>query len=518
MGGKKGSRSDDEVSDAIERASSGSTIELASGRYTLQKTLLIEKAVTIRARAVTLVAPKGQVALRVSAKQPVTLDGLRVEASTKSGIEVAGGAVTLRGCVVEGPGYDEKRDGSHGVHLKGGEHVVENGTFSGFDCGVCVDERANARVEGALANENDAGIGVTGGASATVQRVTCEKNRLGVAFYEGGKGDVSESTLLGSRGFGVFIGGDTTASVTGCLARDSELDGFHVSSGKGKAKLARNVSRNSKRHGIYVGAEFEVEVTGNVVDGCGRIGVWADKGARGRIRHNFVSRCKETGFDASGGKVLLRDNVSLRNGYAGFGFGASSESLAEFDFAQKNEQDGIYVTGSAQPTISYNELVDNHHNGILVAEKATPAVRGNYCASNDWSGLTVADKAKPVVEDNTFDGNSVNGLTACDSSQPIVRNNVSVENECDGFRLDDKTRALLEGNVARENQEDGISILAKAAPTVRNNRCIENSDAAIRIVGDGAKPKLEKNRFEDNGEDEVVRVDADDDDDEDEED
>lgn len=504
---------------ALSSAPPGGVVELPSGRFVLELPLEIRKGLHIRADGVTLVAPEGQAALKISAAEPVVVEGLRIEASTAPGVESANGKLTLRSIDLCGPGYTPEREGMHGVWARGGELVVHGGSFSGFDYGVCVDAGADARLEGVVARQNDGGIAVKGNARGFLARVTCEENRLGVVFHEGGGGEVSLSTLSKNREAGVAIIEDAEVTVTDCIAEDNGADGVYAAGGGGVVSIVRNVIRRSGRHGIYVGGQFAGQLVGNVIDVSGRIGIWAHESSSGEARHNFVSRSQENGFQTVG--MDLRDNVSLRNSWGGVAITDGSTGTAAYNLAARNEQNGLFITDEPKPTVAHNELIENKYNGIICSKGSAGVVRRNYCARNEYSGITVADDAEPLVEDNTLEGNEVNGFCALGESQPVVRNNLALENACDGFRLDDSSRAVLEGNIARENQEDGISILKRAAPTVRGNQCIENSDAAIRVVGDDARPKLAKNRFVDNGDDEVVRVeapdedeDADDDDDE----
>ena len=332
---------------ALANAGPGTALELAPGRYVLERPLLFDTGLLLRAHGVTLVAPAGEVAVRVTTPQPVVIEGLRIEASSKTAIEVTNGALTLRSCILCGPGYVKELDGAHGVHLIGGEGTIEAGIFSGFDCGICVAQSANARIDRLVARENDIGIGATSGGHALIRQAASEENRVGVAFYDGGRGEISHSILSRNKRSGGYVNGETHVTIRECLAAGNQLDGLHASAGNGSVNFVRNVVRASGRHGIYVGGEFKVQIAGNAVEGSGRVGIWADANASGEVRHNFVAQSAENGIDSVG--ATLRANVSIRNGYAAYAFGGTSTAKALFNFGARSKQNGAFVTGQATP-------------------------------------------------------------------------------------------------------------------------------------------------------------------------
>lgn len=307
----------------IAAAPADAVVEIPSGRHELEAPIALERGVELRAQGATIVAPKGATALVVRTTSPVCIHALDVEGSRASAIEAKNAKLTLRSCTVIGPGYSKKIDGCHGIDARGGELLVEGGSYSGYDSSIHVTDRATAHVDSALLRDSSVGICVTGAAHAFITNTTSEANVHGVAIDKQGSGVVTGCVLSGNREVGGLFQGVIDVEVSGNLAEKNGLDGFNVN-GSGSAKLARNQARNNGRHGIYLGGTLAVEVFGNLVSDNRRIGIWAHGTTTGTARHNWAVANGEHGFDSNG--VDLVENVALRNTWSGFGIGGRAKA------------------------------------------------------------------------------------------------------------------------------------------------------------------------------------------------
>jgi len=95
-----------------------------------------------------------------------------------------------------------------------------------------------------------------------------------------------------------------------------------------------------------------------------------------------------------------------------------------------SNREGIFVTGTAAPTIEANVFIKNGGNGITVARSAQGEIRHNLFQDTGF-GLAISDTSSPLVAENQIVEN-VNGMIISDSARPILRNNVIENNKRDG--------------------------------------------------------------------------------------
>jgi parallel beta-helix repeat protein len=93
-------------------------------------------------------------------------------------------------------------------------------------------------------------------------------------------------------------------------------------------------------------------------------------------------------------------------------------------------RDGIFVTGTAAPTIEGNVFTGNQGNGVSVARTAQGEIRGNIF-QNTGFGIAIGGDSAPRVEGNQVVQN-VDGIVVSNNARPVLRNNVIESNTRDG--------------------------------------------------------------------------------------
>ncbi|MGF1538003.1 MAG: DUF1565 domain-containing protein [Elainellaceae cyanobacterium] len=96
-----------------------------------------------------------------------------------------------------------------------------------------------------------------------------------------------------------------------------------------------------------------------------------------------------------------------------------------------NARDGVFVNGSAVPTIERNRFVTNEDNGISLTRNAGGTIRNNEFVNTGF-GIVVSDSASPVIEGNEIREN-IDGVVATTNSRPVLRENVIQRNIRDGL-------------------------------------------------------------------------------------
>ena len=96
-----------------------------------------------------------------------------------------------------------------------------------------------------------------------------------------------------------------------------------------------------------------------------------------------------------------------------------------------NLREGVFVTGTGDPTIAGNIFIQNKGNGVSVAKSAKGEIRGNLFQDTGF-GLAIGGNSTPLIIENQILQN-VDGLFISNSAQPILRKNVIQNNTRDGI-------------------------------------------------------------------------------------
>jgi parallel beta-helix repeat protein len=118
-------------------------------------------------------------------------------------------------------------------------------------------------------------------------------------------------------------------------------------------------------------------------------------------------------------------------------------------------REGIFVTGTATPTIENNVFTQNRGNGVAVVRSAGGEIRDNVF-ENTGFGIAISDQSTPLVSDNEV-RNNVDGIVVGNAARPVLRNNTIENNTRDGVvavgsaQPDLGTTEDPGGNVIRSN-------------------------------------------------------------------
>ncbi len=124
---------------------------------------------------------------------------------------------------------------------------------------------------------------------------------------------------------------------------------------------------------------------------------------------------------------------------------------------------GVWVETS-NPTIQNCTFVRNNREGVFVSGDAQPLVLDNLFFENGGNGISIANRAKGQIRGNIFE-NTGFGLAIGGASEPLVQGNRIIRN-VDGFYINDGARPILRNNVIEENRRDGIVVTIAAKPNL----------------------------------------------------
>jgi len=138
---------------------------------------------------------------------------------------------------------------------------------------------------------------------------------------------------------------------------------------------------------------------------------------------------------------------------------------------------GIWIE-STNPKIQNSTFNRNNRDGIFVTGTANPSIRGNLFTKNEGNGISVARNATGDIHDNDFQDTGF-GLAIGGNSAPVVSGN-RITGNIDGIYINDAARPILRSNVIENNKRDGLVATVSAKPdlgtadsagnnTMRNN-------------------------------------------------
>ncbi|WP_414619171.1 DUF1565 domain-containing protein [Calothrix sp. CCY 0018] len=126
-----------------------------------------------------------------------------------------------------------------------------------------------------------------------------------------------------------------------------------------------------------------------------------------------------------------------------------------------NLREGVFVTGTGDPTIAGNIFIQNKGNGVSVAKSAKGEIRGNLFQDTGF-GLAIGGNSTPLIAENQILQN-VDGLFISNSAQPILRKNVIQNNTRDGIVVITTAKPNLGtaeepgGNLIRNNKRYDVN-------------------------------------------------------------
>jgi parallel beta-helix repeat protein len=126
---------------------------------------------------------------------------------------------------------------------------------------------------------------------------------------------------------------------------------------------------------------------------------------------------------------------------------------------------GIWVE-STNPSIRNSTLSNSLRDGIFVTGTAVPTIEGNIFTGNQGNGVSVARTARGEIRGNIFQ-NTGFGIAIGGDSAPRVEGNQVVQN-VDGIVVSNNARPVLRNNVIESNTRDGVVAIASAQPDLGN--------------------------------------------------
>ena len=130
---------------------------------------------------------------------------------------------------------------------------------------------------------------------------------------------------------------------------------------------------------------------------------------------------------------------------------------------QASRGTGIWVE-STNPKIINSTFTNNLREGVFVTGTGNPTIAGNIFIQNKGNGVSVAKSAKGEIRGNLFQ-NTGFGLAIGGTSTPLIAENQILQNK-DGLFISNSAKPVLRKNVIQNNTRDGIVVITTAEPNL----------------------------------------------------
>lgn len=152
--------------------------------------------------------------------------------------------------------------------------------------------------------------------------------------------------------------------------------------------------------------------------------------------------------------TFARQNVTLQAG--------KDTEIRGVSFTNPNTRGtGIWVE-SVNPKITNCTFNRNNREGVFVTGTGNPVVSNSVFTQNGGNGVSVANHASGDISDNVFQ-NTGFGLAISNNAAPRVSSNRIIENT-DGLYINDSARPVLRNNTIENNKRDGVVVTINAQP------------------------------------------------------
>ncbi len=351
---------------ALKAASSGATILLGPGTFSLTKPLTLTQPIRLIGAgmdATYITAATANYVVRVTGD--FIAEDLTFEHSGSLAADVvviAGAQVWIKRCRFRGAVLAE--------------------TEGRFGAGLRLTEAASGLIADTRAEENGAmGIVIEGTSYPTLENNVTRENQLaGIAWLGHARG-TARANESHANFIGFLVNDEAQPILEANLGLANQKSGLAYRSNSGG--LARqNQFSNNGREGIYIGAQAY---------------------------------------------PTLETNVCTENAAVGIAYFDNSSGIARSNTCTHNLR-GIYVGEQAAPTLEENLCNANEKSGITYAGQAGGVARHNTCAENGITGLYIGEQAHPTLEENLSHANGEVGIAYLDTAGGIARDNRCTEN------------------------------------------------------------------------------------------
>ena len=313
----------DDLAEAVQSSPAGSTLRLHAGEYYLDKTLIVEKNLTISSAGdgrprINCSSLKAVAMFTVANWTLIGLDFLHKGENPADVVQVNGKQITIKDCT-----------------FSGGVELYESRKDKVDGCGLWIDGNTSCQIDNCIFQNNSRGIAIHGMSIANLERNTCGKNfSVGIHFSDKTKGKVIGNNCSENSSCGLFINGYASPVLIDNTCNDNSGTGI-----------------------VYT------------------------QNAEGLASSNHCLRNGFNGIEVSMNASPILEKNHCDENHFGIFFGDHAKGKADGNFCRRNLQ-GIIIQATAEPILINNICSANQYFGIRINGDANPQIGQNSLQGN----------------------------------------------------------------------------------------------------------------------------------------
>ncbi|CAG9314808.1 unnamed protein product [Blepharisma stoltei] len=475
------------IQEAINAASPGTRIMIASGLYTQNITISIPGLVLEPQE------PEGQVQITCPQGPIITVSLKDSESCTIKGIKIIHTSTAGKRQESFSSATDESFYGLSDTQ-KGSEHWIRSLKISrNMSCGIWVDGGVatleNCRISLASAKSPLTGIVCSNG-HLNLDRCLVKGNEevptVGVYVSEANL-TCKKSKIFNHRGGGLILYGTPFSSIfiSECQIANNMNCGIFCSGEESRPTIQRSVISNNDGSGIRVGLFCCAQIKGNEIKNNEK-GIEVDNGDPfvflNIIKSNLGEGCifkgdKELRCD---GKLMSNDIFENDKGIVCEGPTCRTVIVGNGKISN-SKKTGIEVRDNAHCVILKNDIFENGTQGILLVKGSSAhiernSVHNNLKANIAFGGCENSDTT--IIENSIFRSKS-EGIFNCQGGVSWIKRNHIYENS-DGILVVD-SHPVITMNSVYDNRRSGIVVAGSSQPDVEDNEVLRNTAVGICV-------------------------------------
>jgi nitrous oxidase accessory protein NosD len=397
----------------------------------------------------------GRLGVDVSGSARAAFKSCRAEGSEGQGFLISGqAACSLEDVRAQGNGIGVRIEGASRVRARalvcegnlrsngsicGGEHVLEDCSFSKGHAGLDVSGDSRLTLKSVLAEGNaEQGLIIGGDAACVLEGVRAQGNGIGVRIEGASRVRARALVCEGNlRSNGSICGGEH-------VLEDCSFSKGHVGldvSGDSRLTLESVRAEGNAEQGLIIGGDVACVLEGVRAQGNG-IGVRIEGASRVRARALVCEGNLRSNGSVCGGEHVLED-CSFSKGHVGLDVSGDSRLTLKSVRAEGNAEQGMLLSGRVSCSVE-DVSVCGGGTGMRLEGAARLTGRSLRAAGNTGHGLWLSGESCAELRDCEWSKNLANGIYFDDLSRLAVRSSIISSNAC-GVTAEGTPRSSMEG-------------------------------------------------------------------------
>jgi len=325
-----------------------------------------------------------------------------------------------------------------------GSLIMRDSELHGCRTGIFIRSDEGVVIENSVISHNGGSIVIWNSSDISIYRLWLWHNDYGIAIWSSSGISISRCDISDNLSFGIFIGGSTIASTSGCdMSSNGCSVGIWPSS---NISISGCFVSDNFWSGIYILWSSNISISGCDISVNWHDGIHIEYASSGVS----ISRCRIIG-----------------NGYDGIYAGWSSDISVSGCYIGDNWYNGICIEDSRDIAMSGCRVEINGHNGIYAwGVSSGISISGCGIRGNGYNGIRIRSSRDATISGCDISNNGYNGIRIEDSRNIAISECVVGHNGYNGIRIwRSPNTSVSECNVSG-NGYNGIYVVSSSGVSI----------------------------------------------------